>query len=715
MDNKLQLPYYNNTNYPLAVKEQLSVLPYSEEESKKLKYHQFLVKEFFTKNPHQRGLLICHGMGFGKTRLAVAIADYYRKIDPKRKTIVLLSKSLEGNFRDTIISYTKHSEDYINKNYRFVSLNASNMFKQISLVNKTKEEIDYEKRLGDFMNDVKRDSSLNNSMLIIDEAHNLFNAITNGSKNAIELYDLIIQSTNLKLIFLTGTPVINDPFELVACFNMLRGYMQIDKHNIGDVKSKKSDNTLLFSENYEEFEDFFIDREKRSIKNKDKYMNRIYGLSSYYGDIYFPSISNTEGKPGFPKKLPTIIEKVPMSETQFARYTIARNQELEETKRGYKGKNARFSSSTGGNSTYRVKTRQISNYCIPEYALGPVRGIKAREKYINKITTNDLLDLDKYSPKMAKILHNILHNNKTLGMVYSQFVSGEGIAVFSRVLDANGYKNFSSSDDSKLSDYGDDIQQRQSRKYAILSGDIDSEERANIIKLFNQPENADGSIISLLLLSGAVAEGIDLKRIRHVHIMEPYWNYARINQVETRAIRYLSHEDLPADQRNVQVYIYLSDYPSNYPKNKIKELTTDVDLYENSFNNMKIINTFLQAIAESSIDCSIHFQTLSPEIQKNIHCMLCAPTNQRLFHPFINKDVTLPNACKPYSEKKISAQEIIYEPTGEKYYYKQNPEHPLLDIDIYMYNKKLMGYTTMPQNHPHYHTILNKIIENYKD
>ena len=68
-------------------------------------------------------------------------------------------------------------------------------------------------------------------------------------------------------------------------------------------------------------------------------------------------------------------------------------------------------------------------------------------------------------------------------------------------------------------------------------------------------------------MSSAVAEGIDLKRIRHVHIMEPFWNYARINQVETRAIRYMSHADLPENEQTVQTYIYLSDYPL-FMKNK---------------------------------------------------------------------------------------------------------------------------------------------------
>ena len=824
----LNLPYYNSTSYPLAIKEQLAKLPYTDDDAKVLRYHQYLVKEFFTKNRSSRGLLIAHGMGQGKTRLAVAIADSYRLTDKRRKIIVMLSKSLEGNFRNTINGYIKEQnlpDDYIDKNYKFVSLNASNMFKQVTNIDKNKKDIELEKRLGDFMDDVKKNNSLDNSLLIIDEAHNLFNAITNGAKNATALYDLIMESKNLKLMFLTGTPVINDPFELVPCFNMLRGYIYLnsnmtggddgdndnndntdtsknDNDNESDNKSdniegndksdndtskndndnksdnnsdnksdadtsnirtnsntdnenntgksdndtgkkdnrhtmrqsntnpdsnrhtnrdeskkhfanalknkyknKNSDRTLLFSEMYDEFADFFIDRENRTIKNKDKFMNRIYGLSSYYGDIYFPSDKEKEG---FPKKLPTIVEKVKMSETQYSRYIIARNQEVEETKQSYKTKASRFSASSGGNSTYRVKSRQISNYCIPEYALGPVRGAKAREKFIDRITLDDLQNTAEWSPKMGKVLHNIGHHSKSPGMIYSQFVSGEGLGIFARVLEANGYVNFSD-DNNKINEY--DMQEKNKKYYATLSGEITPEERIEIIKQFNRSENSDGSIIGLLLLSGAVAEGIDLKRIRHVHIMEPFWNYARINQVETRAIRYLSHTDLPLDQQNVQVYIYLSDYPDKFPKAKIKEFTTDVDLYQKSLDNMKIITEFMRALAEASIDCGLHYDKLSDDVKSTVRCLLCAPTNEQLFYPIINKDMTLPSVCKPHSEKKVKANEIIYEETGEKYYFKRNPLVPT-DIDIYMFNKKLNGFTPMLRSYPHYGAIMEKILEN---
>jgi hypothetical protein len=54
----------------------------------------------------------------------------------------------------------------------------------------------------------------------------------------------------------------------------------------------------------EEFNNYFIDETNKTIKNKEKFTNRIYGLVSYYGDLYFASTSE---RPGFPKELPLII------------------------------------------------------------------------------------------------------------------------------------------------------------------------------------------------------------------------------------------------------------------------------------------------------------------------------------------------------------------------------------------------------------------------
>ena len=72
----------------------------------------------------------------------------------------------------------------------------------------------------------------------------------------------------------------------------------------------------------------------------------------------------------------------------------------------------------------------------------------------------------------------------------------------------------------------------------------------------------------ILLTTKTGVEGIDLKNVRQVHVVEPYWNPVRIKQVKGRAVRVGSHLQLPPKDRTVDIffYLYLSHYfhPSLY-------------------------------------------------------------------------------------------------------------------------------------------------------
>ena len=52
-----------------------------------------------------------------------------------------------------------------------------------------------------------------------------------------------------------------------------------------------------------------------------------------------------------------------------------------------------------------------------------------------------------------------------------------------------------------------------------------------------------------MLGSPSVREGVSFKRVRQVHILEPYWNMSRYEQVIGRAIRFCSHKDLPIEKQ----------------------------------------------------------------------------------------------------------------------------------------------------------------------
>jgi hypothetical protein len=132
------------------------------------------------------------------------------------------------------------------------------------------------------------------------------------------------------------------------------------------------------------------------------------------------------------------------------------------------------------------------------------------------------------------------------------------------------------------------------------------------------------------MITASGAEGINLRNTRFVHIMEPYWNMVRVDQVVGRARRICSHEDLPEDMRNVKVMIYLCRATkAQIDKNielRTKDLsklayavsiggkektervpfTTDQYLFEIAQIKDSITRQILTSVKETAIDCSLY-------------------------------------------------------------------------------------------------------------
>jgi superfamily II DNA or RNA helicase len=707
-------PETNNTNFPQTLKHNLGLLEY-DDKKQFLKYHQYITSQYISQNPDIRGLLIYFNVGFGKTILAISLARLYKKIDPSRKIVVLLSKGLIQNFKDNVKKFLLQYPEFnnfndidmikeIDTNFQFISFRSNLMYKKISKIQKSQDQIDFDSQIGDVNKMIiEKGDFMENTVLIIDEAHNFFNAITNGSSNSLQLYDTIMKTRNIKLFFLTGTPIVNDPFELVPCFNMIKGYIPVKS------KFQKSQSVTLLPESRKEFYNYFVNKKDLEVKNKQRFQNRIMGMSSYYGDLYFDEKSKD-----FPEQLPTIIEKVSMSPEQFLAYDAALDDEKDEAsfKNNKQSSSERFSTKSSSSGTYRIRTRQISNFIFPEYAMGPSRGKKMREKFINKVTKEDWNDLEKYSPKILKVLDNLKKHNGQPGFIYTEFVTGEGIAVLEKVLELNGYMNWDEAQSKKSLSYAIDKETKITKKiFAIITGKLDLVQRTEVIAEFNKTDNSHGERIALLLVNKIASEGLDLKAVRHIHILEPFWNYARIEQVIGRGVRYKSHEMLPVKERVVQPYIYLSDYPSTYPLEKIKEPTTDIDMYQKVMAGKTLNDRFNMSVVESSMDCLVHYSSLSENLKKKINCKLCSPTNKPMYHPIISKDFSVPDPCMPITEHKIQAKEIIDEATGEKFAYTTDSKNTPPKISIYQYKDAINGYVGLKINHPSYETLVNKILD----
>ena len=91
--------------------------------------------------------------------------------------------------------------------------------------------------------------------------------------------------------------------------------------------------------------------------------------------------------------------------------------------------------------------------------------------------------------------------------------------------------------------------------YTVFSGDVPVEQRQQIVNDFNN------NMFNVLILTRAGGEGIDLKGVRSVVVLDPTWNDAGLQQVVGRAIRFRSHTHLPIEERNVNVYFMMLTKP----------------------------------------------------------------------------------------------------------------------------------------------------------
>ena len=326
--------------------------------------HQKIVRDYINLYTPYRGLLLFHGLGSGKTCSSIAIAEGLKSY---RQIIVMTPASLRRNYMEEIkkcgdllfrknqfwewISVEGRQElieplaevlGNIKVNYDNEShskwVNYIKRHKGVWLVNVTKptnyEELSTpdKKSLNDqldemiqlkyrFINynglrrsrfkEMTQDFTVNifdNSVIIIDEAHNFISRIVNkiGRFNkfsdrkrgpgtvmptplALQLYEFLLQAENCRIVMLTGTPVINFPNEIAVLYNILRGYIKTWKFTLDADKIKGSKLNIetirqaFASEKILDYIDLTSSKELTITRNPFGFENKIKELEGYKG------------------------------------------------------------------------------------------------------------------------------------------------------------------------------------------------------------------------------------------------------------------------------------------------------------------------------------------------------------------------------------------------------------------------------------------------
>ena len=690
--------------------------------------HQKLVSRYLEIDTPYRGLLLYHGLGSGKTCSAIAIAE---TLKPYKNIVIMTPKSLQMNFVQELKKcgdplYAIHQTwEWVVPTQEQLDLRCltgpiRHRGKMGLWVNGTGVEyadLDVEEQNSvqeqiDTMihakysfiiyntNNLKKyippgQNPFSDKVVIVDEAHNFVSRIVNAlSKDpkmpAVTMYHLMMEATNCKIVFLSGTPMINYPHEISVMFNMLRGYMTVwsckstvseevirqefpdadrvyrsgdtvyvsnspygfVRANLShpDVVRTNNDTATFedrltsffklygtsfskkqytaFPDNRDEFNEMFVNDGK--LKNKIMLECRMVGLASF-----FPDLSSL-----MPRLMsPIHIHRIPMSKDQFDEYTDARTEELRSEKKSKKTNELK------GN--YRSASRQISNTTYPIEARklrpstkvkedGPEEGaeeetdVKTTQSFYNAVDQSDYCThIKKYSPKFDTMVTNI-QSHKGLQLVYSQFITIEGIYSFARVLKSRGFAELELVQTS--GEWSIRMPDKPSPMYIIYSASGTGSSKEDKKELYRNIFNKDWDVlpehirrqamtldISVFMITAAGSEGISLKNVQYVHIMEPYWNPVRTDQVIGRARRICSHNSLPERERFVEVNIYLSVLPTDKPLPEIikgdifqdvdgikKPGSTDEYLYRLSQKKRDLSEEILKCIRRSSVDCSLY-------------------------------------------------------------------------------------------------------------
>ena len=245
--------------------------------------------------------------------------------------------------------------------------------------------------------------------------------------------------------------------------------------------------------------------------------------------------------------------------------------------------------------------------------------------------------LGKFSPKFNRILSSI-QGSRGISFVYSRFVES-GAVIFSLLLEANGYTPWGRS--APLFKTGvvskgqgrqcakcnrreaghppNDASREESREnhkfspayYALLTASnistIDKEglplspNNTRVIAAARDPKNIYGHNIKVIVGSQVAGEGLDLKGIRELHILEGWFHLSKEEQIVGRGIRYCSHNGLLPKERNCTVNLYVNTFPSELDKETIDQYT-----YRTAMNKAVRIGNVSRALKQGATDCNLN-------------------------------------------------------------------------------------------------------------
>lgn len=482
-----------------------------------LQPHQKVSVDYLDSHPDQKGLLLFHSLGSGKTYITL---DYTEK-HPDKKVVILLPEFLKGNWVGQMKSFGVSNPS----RYEMISLNQPDKL-------------------------LKTD--LSHSIVIVDEVHKLVQKIRISPDQVSEKYIQVYEKLKSaeKLLLLTGTPIFVDTVDISYLANLFEDQ---SPYPVDPVK---------FRTEYMRVKP--VTSLVRGHITESKLMMVSVPFIVTLTAIVTLGTSLPWAVPlfalGGSAVIPVTNELVPANQVAFREFDAEKWKPFSSKYVSYYhvklAENENYPSKNLIERKFRYNDFQTNfflSFVDEDLDLNQLKIMLAEEPHTasdsllkihssriqkqllgNAVSGREIGNLDfvdkegnrTESPKFLQILETIKKDPGQVAVYSNYFVNG--IQRFASFLDRHGMKD----------------------QYILLTPDQSTEEQMKTVDIFNNGQKR------ILLIHPEITEGISLKGTEQFHIMEPISNSALLDQIIGRATRFQSHTHLPKERRVVNVHLW---------------------------------------------------------------------------------------------------------------------------------------------------------------
>jgi len=601
--------------------------------------------------------------------------DYIKQIGINKRIIIVASPNVQNNFRLQLFDETKL--ELVDGLWNIKNCTGNKLLNEINPLNMrglSKERVitliknlinssylflgytefaNYIQKITNISSDLIKDkekivkerlkNNFEDRLIIIDEVHNIRFTDDNKSKRiATELLKLVTNVDNLRLLFLSATPLYNTYKEVIWLINIMN--LNDNRSMIKNKDVFDEDGNFIVSDDGKEIGKELLERKATGyisfVRGDNPYTFPFkiwpeqFAPSKTLKSIIYPRLQINSKDISEPIQFLSLY-MVSLGGYQNAGYNYIINKlsdsdELSIDKMEQLGYVQLTKPLEALNIVY-PNTKLFEEDMDAEIDIknlvgkGGLNNIMTYKESASPPTKNkfnyksDILEaygrifspdnIQIYSSKIKAICDNIL-NSTGIVLIYSQYLDG-GVVPIALALEEMGFTRhgevsslFENPPIEKLdlktytnTNSKDSIP----AKYIMITGDPKlSPNNLDDVKAATQKSNINGNNVKVIIISQAGSEGLDFKFIRQVHILEPWYNLSRIEQIVGRAVRNCSHKDLPLEERNVQIYLYGTEL--------IEDSEEAADLYVYRLAEQKAIKigNVTRVLKEISVDCLLN-------------------------------------------------------------------------------------------------------------